>query len=37
MLFDAKWDAYCHSLKGKRNFVGAINVKHVMDDDKFWA
>jgi hypothetical protein len=37
MLFDAKWDAYCHSLKCKRNFVGAIKVKHIIQDDKFWA
>ncbi len=37
MLFDAKWDAYRHSLKGKRNFVGAIKVKHIIHDDKFWA
>jgi hypothetical protein len=37
MLFDAKRDAYCHNLKGKRNLVGAIKVKHIIHDDKIWA
>jgi hypothetical protein len=37
MLFDAKWDAYGHSLKGNRNLVRVVKVRHNIHDDEFWA
>jgi hypothetical protein len=36
-LFDAKWDAYGHSLKGNRNLVRVVKVRHNICDDEFGA